>query len=300
MIKIGSRGSKLALWQANWVAGKILARYPKELVPITIITTTGDRFAGKFTDSSSGKGMFVKEIEEALMRGEIDLAVHSMKDLPTELPEGLFVPVIPPREDARDALLTKVEDMTLENLPKGACIGTGSPRRGAQLKYYRQDLAIVPIRGNVDTRLRKLREQDLAAIILALAGLRRLGLEGQISDLIPFQVMLPAVAQGALGLEIRSDDFATQETMSFLHDPKTAACVHAERAFLKALGGGCQVPIAAHATVERATIHLQGCVTDLEGRRQISGSQSCSVDQAVDLGTRLAATLLQQGADKLI
>lgn len=290
----------MALAQARWVADSITAQFPSETVPITTISTSGDRFTGHFPLQSAGKGLFVKEIEEALLREEIDVAVHSMKDLPTELPERLAVRVIPRREDARDVLVAREHGMTLGNLPGGARVGTGSPRRSAQLKQFRPDLEIVPLLGNVDTRLRKLHEDKLDAIVLAYAGLRRLGLEQHVCEVISPEVITPAVGQGALGLELRVEDGTTYATTRFLHDPETAACVHAERALLRGLGGGCMVPIAAHATIQGKTLRLQACIADTDGRRCIRGIRTGCMEEPDAVGVALAQDLLDQGACGLL
>lgn len=303
-IVIGSRGSKLALWQSEWVKSRLCALHPQAEVRIEIIKTAGDRIQNAPLSVIGGKGVFTKELEEALLDGRIDLAVHSLKDLPTTLPDRLSIAAITKREDARDALILRkdfhLERASIANLPAGATVGTSSLRRLAQLKHQRKDIAIKDLRGNVDTRLRKLDTGDYDAIILASAGLHRLGFTERISAYIEPSEILPAVGQGALGIETRADDEATHEILRPLnHDATHAACA-AERALLRTLGGGCQVPIAAHATVQDNQLHLQGLVAGLSGDVVIRDSIKGELSEAKEMGEELANRLLQQGAGSLL
>jgi hydroxymethylbilane synthase len=295
-LKIGSRGSALALAQAEWVKRKL-----KETglqVDINIIKTSGDRFVDGPIQSLGGKGVFTKEIEDALLRGEIDLAVHSMKDLPTEVPEGLAVAAVPHREDARDVLVSR-KNIPLKALPDGARVGTGSLRRRSQILNYRSDLALVPIRGNVDTRLRKLVEQELDAIVLAAAGLKRLGREDRITEYLTPDICLSAVAQGALAIETR-DDKPSRQSVAFLHDDASFVEVTSERAFLRKLGGGCHVPVAARAFINGELLNLAGVVAEPDGRRLCRGQIVGSTEQAGALGTELAERLIREGAGEML
>lgn len=301
---IGSRGSKLALWQAEWVRARLVALSPQTDVQIEIIKTSGDRLKDAPLSVIGGKGVFTKEIEEALLDERIDLAVHSLKDLPTRLPEGLIIAAIPEREDARDALVLRADLQTdnpsLKSLPEGTVVGTSSLRRLAQLKHLRSDLGIKDLRGNVDTRLRKLDAGDYDAVILAAAGLRRLGFSERISAAITTQEMLPAVSQGALGIETRSLDAATIKLLAPLNDrPTWLACI-AERAMLRALGGGCQLPIAAHALVKGDSMRLEGLTAALSGDVVIREAIEGAAEDATQLGESLAARLLERGAASLL
>lgn len=301
---IGSRGSKLALWQAEWVGSKLSALYPRWEVRIEIIKTSGDVLKDAPLSVIGGKGVFTREIEEALLDGRIDLAVHSLKDLPTVLPQGLTIAVIPEREDARDALVLR-SDLSLErpsirNLPQGAVVGTSSLRRLAQLRHLRSDLEIKELRGNVDTRLRKLDAGDYDAVILASAGLRRLGLAERISAPCETSEMLPAVSQGALGIETRAADALTREMLAPLdHEPTRLAC-EAERSMLRGLGGGCQLPIAAHAVVSEGRLRLEGLTASLSGSPVIRDEIEGAASAATRLGETLAARLLKRGASSLL
>ncbi|HUU81257.1 MAG TPA: hydroxymethylbilane synthase, partial [Acidobacteriota bacterium] len=264
ILKIGTRGSKLALAQSNWVKEKIEARHPHVRVELVRIRTKGDKILDSALSKIGGKGLFVKEIEDALIRKQVDLAVHSMKDVPSDLPEQLMLAAFPLREDPRDALISR-GDKTLDQLPKGSSVGTSSLRRAAQLLHIRPDLNVVPLRGNVDTRLRKLGSGDLQAIILAAAGLKRLGFSNRVSQIIPVEQVLPAIGQGALGLEVRRHDEDTLHLLDFINHESTEVTVKCERAFLKELEGGCQVPIAALAQVDEGCLILQGMVAELDG-----------------------------------
>lgn len=300
---IGSRGSKLALTQAGTIKAAIETLNPGIEVRIEIIKTSGD----VKTDPLSvigGQGVFTKELEDALLAERIDVAVHSLKDLPTIIPERLVVAAICKREDPRDALVLseklKGSEAAIHALPGGATIGTSSPRRLAQLKHLRSDLVIKELRGNVDTRLRKLDEGQYDALVLACAGLRRLGLERRISAPLPASQMLPAVGQGALGIETRADDARTIEAVSKLEHKFTSLACMAERALLRSLGGGCQLPIAAYAVVREKRIKLDGLVCDTQGIRVVRGRVSGGFDEAEELGSRLGEQLLAQGARELL
>lgn len=298
---IGSRGSKLALWQAEQARERLRALNPQTDVRIEIIKTTGD-VKNEPLSVIGGKGVFTKELEDALLDGRIDIAVHSLKDLPTVLPEGLSIAAICEREDARDALVLRdrARNGSLVHLPSGAVVGTSSQRRLAQLKALRGDVVVTDLRGNVDTRIRKLDEGQYDAVILASAGLVRLGLEGRISARIPVAEMLPAVGQGAIAIETRSDNEFAFESASRLDHRETRLACLAERAFLRALGGGCQLPIAAHAILERDVLKLDGLVAKPDGSEIIRGSLSGQLDDAESLGTTLAETLMARGARALL
>jgi hydroxymethylbilane synthase len=303
-LTIGSRGSKLALWQAEWVRARLSELHPQSEVSIEIIKTTGDVLKHEPLAVIGGRGVFTKELEEALLDGRIDLAVHSLKDLPTQLPAGLLIAAITKREDARDALvlrdgLTFAQQPSIENLPPGSVVGTSSPRRLTQLKHLRPDLSIKELRGNVDTRLRKLDAGEYEAIILASAGLRRLGLERRISAPIEIQEMLPAVGQGALGIETR-DDEEVISLLAQLDDENTRAACMAERSLLRELGGGCQLPIAGHAVVIDGRLRLDGLVAGVSGEMIVRDSLEGAPSGAERLGSELARRLLENGAQSLL
>ncbi len=299
MLIVGTRGSQLALWQAEWVQRQLKAIAPGISVILKRIQTSGDKIQDVPLAKIGGKGLFVKEIEEALLRGEIDLAVHSMKDVPSVLPEGLEIVCVPEREDPRDALIAR-EGQSLEKLPVGGRVGTSSLRRQAQVLHVRPDLEIAVLRGNVDTRLRKVRENHFDAIILAASGLKRLGWEQEVTEYLSLDVSLPAIGQGSLGLEGRKDDaFVRDLVAQFEHRP-TRIAVTAERALLTRLEGGCQVPIAGYATLQGDTLTLDGLVASLDGKRYIRRVLSGSADEAVSLGTRVAEQLLDGGAQPIL
>jgi hydroxymethylbilane synthase len=291
---IGSRGSKLALWQARWIEARL--REAGRETRIEIIKTTGDTISDVALAQVGSKGIFTKEIEEALLDGAIDLAVHSLKDLPTELPAGLALAAVPEREDPRDALV----GFRLADLPRGARVGTSSLRRSAQLRGLRPDLDIRDIRGNVDTRLRKLDAGDFDATLLACAGLRRLGLDHRITEALEPAVMAPAVGQGALAIETRAGDRETIEAVGRLEHAETRSAVEAERALLEALGGGCQVPLGAHARVIDGDIRLMAAVVAPDGSKVIRAERSGPAADPIALGRRTAETLLEGGAAELI
>jgi hydroxymethylbilane synthase len=298
-LTIGTRGSMLARWQAEWVKTRLLAAHPGLDVSLAIIKTTGDRILDVPLANVGGKGLFVKEIEEALLAGTVDLAVHSMKDVPTVLPDPLHLAAIPPREDPSDALVSR-QGLPLAQLPAGAAIGTSSLRRQAQLLAYRADFNIVSLRGNLDTRLRKVADGVMDAIVLAAAGLRRLGWEARITERLSPEVCLPAIGQGALGIECRRDDERVNRLVAALDDPDTRTCVEAERAFLARLEGGCQVPIAAHATLAGERLTLRGLIAGVRGERVLRDETAGASTDGPALGRELAERLLGRGGDALL
>lgn len=298
-LRIGTRGSQLALWQARWVQAALEQACPGATVELVIIKTQGDKILDVPLAKVGGKGLFVKEIEEALLDGRIDLAVHSMKDMPAEVPDGLTIGAVPRRENPLDALLCK-QHTSLESLPQGARIGTSSLRRAAQIQHVRPDAVIIPLRGNLDTRLKKLDTTDLDAIILAAAGLKRLGLGDRITACLDERQMLPAVGQGALCIEIRDADDETHAMVAKLDHDETRTAVIAERAFLTRLQGGCQVPLAAHAKIVDRQLQMTGLVAELDGHRILKADAETSPDQAEKMGIQLAEELIAQGAGEIL
>ena len=294
-LRIGSRGSQLALWQANHIRSLLVERGHQ--AEIEISKTTGDKISDVALAKVGTKGMFTKEIEEALVEGRIDLAVHSLKDLPTDIPPGLEIAAVTTRGNPRDVFCSP-KYASLEDLPPGARVGTSSLRRQAQLKALRPDLAIHPLRGNVDTRLRKLEAGEFDAIILAAAGLDRLGRTELVRQILPPGVMCPAAGQGALGVETRDGDIATRQLLKFLDDPAARATTTCERALLKKLGGGCQVPIGALAEVREGILHLEAIVADPDGSRLIRESRDGS--DPVLLGEAVGAALLDRGGEAIL
>jgi hydroxymethylbilane synthase len=292
VIVIGSRGSKLALWQAHHI-GQQLKSLGIE-TSLAIIKTSGDKIQDVPLAQAGGKGLFTKEIEEALLADTIDLAVHSMKDVPTLLPPGLTIAAIPEREDPRDALI----GCGVDQLVDGLRIGTASLRRSSQLLAFNPRLSIEMLRGNVDTRLRKLDEGQYDAIVLAAAGLRRLGWEDRIRELIPVEIMCPAVGQGALAIETRDDGGAAQEMARRLNHPATNMAVTAERAMLEVLGGGCQVPIGGYARLEGQTIHMRAIVASPDGTRLVRAE--LSGEDPLQTGAALGRMLLEKGAEEIL
>jgi hydroxymethylbilane synthase len=290
MLVIASRGSQLALWQARWVSSQLAAAGQE--CRIEIIKTTGDKITDVPLAKVGTKGLFTKEIEEALLDGRADLAVHSLKDLPTELPEGLVLAAVPEREDPRDAVVGR----KLADLPPGAKVGTSSLRRAAQLRQLRPDLQVESVRGNLDTRLRKLDQGRYDAILLAAAGLKRLGWGDRIAEILAPDQMCPAVGQGALAIETR----AGFDAVAFLDHPDTHTAILAERAVLRALGGGCQVPIGAYATVSQGRVHLLAIVAAPDGTQVIRAQAEGAANEAAKIGARLAADLLQRGARRIL
>ncbi len=297
---IATRGSKLALWQAEWIKSEIEKLSPGIEIALNIIKTTGDKILDVPLAQVGGKGLFVKEIEEAMLRGEADLAVHSMKDVPTELPEGLHLSTITKREDPRDAFIAGKGITNISDLPQGANIGTSSLRRICQLLNKRPDLRITQLRGNVDTRLRKLANGEFDAIILATAGVKRLGHENIITAKIPTDISLPAIGQGAVGIECRVDDEFMNDLLKKLDHKETSVCVRAERAFLKKLEGGCQVPIAAYAQLRNGNIYIEGLVGSIDGKTLLRESLRGNPEEAETLGTTLAEKLLVKGAKEIL
>ena len=298
-IIIGTRGSKLALWQANFIKNEIEKKYKNVRIELKIIKTKGDKILDVPLAKVGGKGLFVKEIEEALLREEIDLAVHSMKDVPTFFPDGLYLPVITKREDYRDAFISR-NGLKLKEMPENSIIGTSSLRRKSQIMNVRKDFHIKDLRGNVDTRLRKLDEGEFDAIILAVAGLKRMGFSEKITEYLDEKVMIPAIGQGALGIEIRENDDRILEIISFLKDDKTFIEVNAERAFLRKLEGGCQVPIGCYAKINDAELRILGFVADIEGKNFIKDSISGKIDDYEKLGVQLAEKILIKGGKEIL
>jgi hydroxymethylbilane synthase len=313
-LRIATRKSQLALWQAEHVASLLRREHPGIEVQLVPMTTKGDRIQDRSLAAIGGKGLFIKELETALGDGHADLAVHSMKDVPGELPEGLMIAAVLPRADARDALVTRtarrLQDYArdalvsptsgLEELPRGARLGTSSLRRQAQVLAARPDLRIEPLRGNVDTRLRRLDAGELDAIILACAGLLRLGLESRIAARLDPRVLLPAVSQGIIGVECRSSDERARDVLRVLDDAVTRTAMEAERAFARRLGGSCQSPIAAHARIDANRLTLEGLVAEPDGSRLLRDSICGSASHAQSLGEELAERVLALGAGDLL
>ncbi|MEK6692969.1 MAG: hydroxymethylbilane synthase [Nitrospirota bacterium] len=339
IIKIGTRGSTLALWQAEWVRSRLEEYHKGIKISLIRIKTTGDKILDVPLSRVGGKGLFVKEIEEGLLRGDIDVAVHSMKDIPAELPEGLYIGAITEREDPRDALIIRgqgsrvrgkksnppippftkggrggINNSLLYDLPQGARVGTSSLRRQCQLKAIRPDFNIINLRGNLDTRIRKLEEGNFDAIIVASAGVRRLGLEDRITEYLLPEISLPAIGQGALGIEARINDAYTGELVSFLNHERTSLCVKAERAFLRRLEGGCQFPIAAYArirsqesglnsklkTQNARLLLMDGLIGSVSGDRIIRGHIEGSSGESEAMGIKLAEDLLSRGGCEIL
>jgi hydroxymethylbilane synthase len=298
-VTIGTRGSKLALWQANWVKDAIRAHHPDVPVELAVIKTRGDKILDVPLAKVGGKGLFVKEIEEALLDGRIDLAVHSMKDMPADIPEGLCIGAIPGREEPRDVLITR-SGQPLDLMKPGSRVGTSSLRRSAQLLHVRPDLIIVPLRGNLDTRLKKLQSEPLDAIVLAAAGVRRLGLADRITQILDESVMLPAVGQGALCIETRDKDPRIASVVAALDDLPTRKVVMGERAFLNRLEGGCQVPIAGHGHIDKNGYTITGLVCDVDGSHQIKQARTGPDTRSEQIGLELAEALLAEGAGEIL
>ena len=298
-LKIGTRGSKLALTQANFVAEKIKKIMPETDIEISVIKTSGDIMQDISLLKIGGKGVFVKEIEDALLSNTIDLAVHSMKDVPTEIPDGLEFAAILQREDARDILASR-DNRKIEQMPKRARIGTGSLRRSAQLLDILPDAVIVPLRGNLDTRLRKIETENLAGVIVAAAGMKRMGLVQRITQFLPVELMLPAVGQGALGLEVRTGDNELKKILAKINHAPTNTEIATERAFLRCLGGGCRLPIAALGILEGDKLSLEGLVASPRGSGIIRDKVKGTVFEAEELGKKLAEMILERGGKKLL
>ena len=300
-INIGTRGSKLALWQAEWVKSALQEINPSLSIGLEIIKTKGDKILDVPLAGVGGKGLFVKEIEEALLNGRVDLAVHSMKDMPADLPEGLCIGMVPERETPDDIFISKT-GRPFSDLKPGSVVGTSSLRRAAQLLHAKPGIEINPLRGNLDTRLRKLDsgEENLDAIVLAAAGIKRLGLSERITEHLDYSIMLPAVGQGALCIEIRKNDPKIQNIIAPLDDPETKTAVLGERSFLNRLEGSCQVPIAAIGNINNHRFTLEGLVADIEGKTIIRDSISGPMNTAENIGIELAERLLAKGADKIL
>ncbi len=299
LLRIGTRGSKLALWQANWVKTELETAHPALKIDLVVIKTKGDKIQDVPLAKVGGKGLFVKEIETALLDGRIDLAVHSMKDMPGDIPAGLCIGPVPRRELPLDVLISG-NGLELAQLAKGATIGTSSLRRAAQLLHLRPDIEIVPLRGNLDTRLLKLDEGQMDAIVLAAAGVRRLGLEKRITEYLETDRMLPAVAQGALCIEIRENDLETDRIVSTLNHADTKTIVLGERAFLRKLEGSCQIPVAGHGALEGGRFTITGMVASLDGSVVLQESAAGPPEQAVEIGIELAEKLIGLGADRIL
>ena len=298
-VTIGSRGSPLALWQANWVKDLLLGHHSDLAVDIKIIKTSGDRIQDVPLAKIGGKGLFVKEIEEGLLKREVDFAVHSMKDMPIIFPLNLCIACVTKRENPFDALISR-NNIKLDDLPKGAKIGTGSLRRMSQLLYYRPDLNLVPLRGNLETRLKKLETEGLDAIILAAAGLIRLGWNDCITEIIPPEILLPAMGQGAVGIETRKNDVDNQILLADMDDEQTHYALDAERALVSQLEGGCNVPIGSFATLNGDQITLRGLVASLDGKTMYKKELTDLKTNAVALGRRMGDELIEMGADRIM
>lgn len=298
-LRLGTRGSPLALAQSRWVESRLKARYPELATELVIIKTTGDKLKDVPLAQVGGKGLFIKEIEEALLAGAVDLAVHSLKDMPADLPPGCVLAAVPPREDPRDAFISE-RYASLSEIPPGGRVGTGSLRRKVQILNRHPHLEVVHLRGNVDTRLRKLKEAKLDAIILAAAGLKRLGLGHLPQAYLSETEMLPAIGQGALGLEVRAADREMLGRLAFLDHFPSRVAVTAERAFLARLEGGCLVPVAAFGRLQGDLLTLEGLISDLEGRLLLRESLSGPPEEAAGLGRRLADRLLARGGREIL
>ena len=298
-IIIGTRGSKLALWQADYVEQRLREEYPGLQVTQKRISTKGDRILDVPLAKIGGKGLFTKEIEEEMLSGSIDLAVHSLKDMPAKVPDGLMIAAVTKRLDPGDALVSN-RFSSFSELPQGARVGTSSLRRRAQLLCARPDLTMIDLRGNVNTRLRKLDEGEYDAIVLAVAGLKRLGFADRIREVLPQTMVLPAVGQGALAIETRADDKETRDMLAFLRDDETICCAEAERSFLARVEGGCQVPVGVYATAEGDDLKIEAVIASLDGRRSYRGTVNGAKADAAKLGKGLAEKLLNEGGAKIL
>ena len=298
-ITIGTRGSPLALWQANWIKSQLEAVHDDLIVELVKIKTSGDKIQDVPLAKVGGKGLFTKEIEESMLRYETDIAVHSMKDVPVQFPPSLTLSVVTEREDPRDVLISR-NDVKLDALPKGARVGTGSFRRTTQLLNYRPDLEVVPMRGNLETRLNKLESEGLDAIILAAAGLIRLEMADRITEYIEPEIMLPGGGQGAVGIESRKEDLGVMDCIFPLDHEESHQASEAERGFLTRLEGGCQVPIGVYATIEGDSLRLRGLVGSLDGKQIIKAEKTGSIGNPEGIGFELAGEILEMGADKIL
>lgn len=299
LLRIATRKSPLAMWQANYVRDALLARHPELVVELVSMTTQGDKILDTPLAKVGGKGLFVKELEVGMLEGRADLAVHSMKDVPVEIPDGLEITSILPREDPRDAFISN-NYQSLEDLPKGARVGTSSLRRQCQLRAERKDLVIGDLRGNINTRLKKLDDGEFDAILLASAGMKRMGWQSRITEILATDTLLPAVGQGAIGIECRSGDEPVLAYVNELNDQQTAIRVRAERAYNQRLMGGCQVPIAGYAELDQGVIVLRGLVGRPDGSDMVHGVVSGRPEDAEELGQVLADDLLSRGARKIL
>lgn len=298
-VTIGSRGSPLALWQANWVKDLLLDHHSDLAVDIKIIKTSGDKIQDVPLNKIGGKGLFVKEIEEGLLSREVDFAVHSMKDMPITFPMNLCIACVTKRENPFDALISR-NNIKLQDLPKGAKIGTGSLRRMSQLLHYRPDLNLMPLRGNLETRLKKLDTEGLDAIILAAAGLIRLGWDDRITEIISPEVLLPAMGQGTVGIETRKNDVDNQILLADMDDEETHWALDAERALVSQLEGGCNVPIGSFATLNADQITLTGLVASLDGKTMYKKEMTDIKTNAIALGRKMGNELIEMGADRIM
>jgi hydroxymethylbilane synthase len=298
-LKIATRNSPLALWQAEHVKQQLIDLHPDLNVELVSMTTEGDRFLDAPLVAVGGKGLFIKELEQALLNGEADIAVHSMKDVTIDLPDELVMPVILKREDVRDVFISN-NYKQIEDLPDGAVLGTSSLRRQSQVKALHPGIELKDLRGNVGTRLRKLDDGEYDAIMLAAAGILRLGLKERITQLIPESVLLPAIGQGAIGIECRAGDSEVHELIAPLNDHETSLCVETERAFSRRLFGGCQLPIAGQASIKGNQINLVGLVARIDGSEVIKSELSGDIEKRDETGTTLAESLLERGADEIL
>ena len=298
-IVIGTRGSKLALWQADYIERRLREQYPELSVTQKRVTTKGDRILDVPLAKIGGKGLFTKELEEEMLSGAIDLAVHSLKDMPAKVPDGLVIAAVTKRLDPGDALVSN-RFSSFEELPQGAKVGTSSLRRRAQLLCARPDLEMLDLRGNVNTRLRKLDEGEYDAIVLAVAGLKRLGFADRIRQVLPRDMVLPAVGQGALAIETRADDRETRDMLAFLRDDDTICCTEAERSFLARVEGGCQVPVGVYATAEGDGLNVEAVIASLDGQRFYRGNVKGTRKDAAKLGENLAEKLLGEGGAEIL
>lgn len=298
-VKIGTRGSKLALWQAGWVKSILEKKFPPIQIELILIKTQGDKILDVPLAKVGGKGLFVKEIEQALLARRIDIAVHSMKDMPADIPQGLCIGAIPARENPLDVFISR-NGARFNEMAAGSVIGTSSLRRSAQLRHARPDMVVQPVRGNLDTRLKKLESENFDALVLAAAGVKRLNLEHRITEYLDPELMLPAIGQGALCIEIRKDDPTVGPLVAVLDHAPTRAAVAGERAFLNRLEGGCQVPIAGYGQIRENQFILTGLVAELDGSRVIKAQKSGPPDSSETSGIELAEELLARGADEIL
>ncbi|MBS4027481.1 MAG: hydroxymethylbilane synthase [Ignavibacteriales bacterium] len=298
-IVIGTRGSKLAVWQTEFVKSQLEKYFPEIIFEINIIKTTGDKILDSPLSQIGDKALFTKELENALLKKEIDFAVHSLKDLPTQLPNGLTLASVLEREKPNDVLISK-NNLKLSELPKNAIAATGSLRRTSQLLHYRNDLQIIDLRGNVDTRFKKFDESSWTAMLLAYAGVKRMNYENRIAEIISTDILLPAVGQAAIGIETRIDDTQTIEVVMKLNHNETEICVKAERAFLRRLEGGCQIPIGANVHLVNDKLFLDGLIASLNGKILLRDSVNGKIEEAESLGISLAETLLAKGGNKIL